>query len=531
VISYKTNLPSAVTLTAFFALAIVLIASPIDILSRLVSDDAYYYLNVARNLTSGFGFTFDQVNITDGFHPLWMATIVPIYWLFGDDIELALRLVLVLQASLAFLVIRIGILYSGSTRNPAYSLPIFLGVIFVLASPMLIWFNGLESALVITLLCWILYLDSKEPFLQTQSDVSRRLLFGVTFGLVMLARLDAAFLLIGLALWMLVVGDESRRWWLRPLRLAQDYWLSVLAFLLVLTPYFVWKLDTFGHLMPISGALKTTFPVPIFRPKVLIANAPFVVALMLSGLTLVNAHIVNNRKHEESIEIDNAQLNLLSGLWIGCLLHTIWTVVFMAWGTFQWHFAFHIPVYAFIFVRITKTDLFFKLRISPGIFSAAALAAIVGFGVIAWLVKGDHHRARLDAAQWAQQNLGPAAVVGLRDAGVFGYFSKTKTINLDGLINGYDYQEAILNGELASYMETRDIRYLADAYVPCDYSEYSIYVRAYRGRYFRPFIQARLNLNKSSEVYLSKPNRTQFRQKEALSCFVIWQYDFASKPY
>ena len=35
-------------------------------------DDAYYYFKVAQNISEGHGSTFDGINLTNGYHPLWM---------------------------------------------------------------------------------------------------------------------------------------------------------------------------------------------------------------------------------------------------------------------------------------------------------------------------------------------------------------------------------------------------------------------------------------------------------------------------
>jgi hypothetical protein len=150
--------------------------------------------------------------------------------------------------------------------------------------------------------------------------------------------------------------------------------------------------------------------------------------------------------------------------------------------------------------------------------------AVIGFGTVAWVAKGDHHSARLEAARWAKDNLQRDTVIGLRDAGVFGYFSETKTVNLDGLINSYEFQDSILSGELESYMYKNDFAYLADAYVPCDYTSHAIFVRAYRGRFFRPFIGYRLDLSKDAEVYLGAPGQGQMGRYDSAICFGIWRF-------
>jgi hypothetical protein len=42
-------------------------------------DDAFYYFTIARHLSAGEGFTFDGIHATNGFHPLWLCLLVPIF--------------------------------------------------------------------------------------------------------------------------------------------------------------------------------------------------------------------------------------------------------------------------------------------------------------------------------------------------------------------------------------------------------------------------------------------------------------------
>ena len=64
-------------------------------------DDAYYYFKVAQNLTEGRGLTFDGINPTNGYHPLWMLVNIPIFALARFDLILPLRILLLLQGALS----------------------------------------------------------------------------------------------------------------------------------------------------------------------------------------------------------------------------------------------------------------------------------------------------------------------------------------------------------------------------------------------------------------------------------------------
>src|SRR5688572_13771509 len=61
-------------------------------------DDAYYYFKVAQNITEGFGSSFDRINLTNGYHPLWMIICIPIFALARFDLILPLRVLLIVIA-------------------------------------------------------------------------------------------------------------------------------------------------------------------------------------------------------------------------------------------------------------------------------------------------------------------------------------------------------------------------------------------------------------------------------------------------
>ncbi|HEY58279.1 MAG TPA: hypothetical protein G4O04_07085 [Anaerolineae bacterium] len=64
-------------------------------------DDAFYYFKTAQNIVAGRGVTFDGTGSTNGFHPLWMLLLLPLFAVSRGDGILALRLVLVLEGHFA----------------------------------------------------------------------------------------------------------------------------------------------------------------------------------------------------------------------------------------------------------------------------------------------------------------------------------------------------------------------------------------------------------------------------------------------
>ena len=64
------------------------------IVGKFIYDDLYCYLQVARNIISGYGSTFDKMNLTNGYHPLWMVLSMILEWLFKGNSDLIVHLIL-----------------------------------------------------------------------------------------------------------------------------------------------------------------------------------------------------------------------------------------------------------------------------------------------------------------------------------------------------------------------------------------------------------------------------------------------------
>ena len=65
-----------------------------------VNDDSFYYLKTALNLSKGLGSTFDGINPTNGYQPIWLLVLVGLFKVspFGDDPVGNLYLSIVVQA-------------------------------------------------------------------------------------------------------------------------------------------------------------------------------------------------------------------------------------------------------------------------------------------------------------------------------------------------------------------------------------------------------------------------------------------------
>src|SRR3970282_1566041 len=120
-------------------------------------DDAYYYFKVAQNISEGHGSTFDGINQTNGYHPLWMLVCIPIFALARFDLILPLRVLLLVMSGLS--VVTGILLYRliGRVFTPALGgiAALFWGFSWDVLNTL--YQNGLESGIAAFFLVLLVY--------------------------------------------------------------------------------------------------------------------------------------------------------------------------------------------------------------------------------------------------------------------------------------------------------------------------------------------------------------------------------------
>jgi hypothetical protein len=161
-------------------------------------DDAYYYFKVAQNISLGLGSTFDGINLSNGYHPLWMLICIPIFALARFNLILPLRVMLMVMAG--FNAATAILIYRLVKRNlsdvVAMAAAVFWAFNYHIHS--IVYEFGLETpiaAFTVILFIWKLSLfedDWRVKKVSTQQLISLAVI-GV---LVMFSRLDLIFLVV-----------------------------------------------------------------------------------------------------------------------------------------------------------------------------------------------------------------------------------------------------------------------------------------------------------------------------------------------
>ena len=470
-------------------------------------DDAYYYLVIARNVASGHGFTADGISATNGFQPLWLWLLIPIAWLTSGDTTLLLaatQLLVVLTfcvsggALCALLRARLGLL------------PALLGMaVLVFPRFLNVLVSGMESGVAVLVLVALIGELLAGPALASADPTRRDRRAGALFGLLFLARLDSVFIAAACAAYVALAG-LARRDAPFAVRLARSVRkeLSIFWPLVALAaPYLAWNLASFGHLVPISGALKTSHSQLGFMPGNL--NAAWAALLALAAV----AAVVARRRPSGRV------LAVLAG---GLALQALHAIVFMRWAVLVWHFALLIPAAA-LAVAVLARGAQERGSTVPLRSALAGVALLLAAGLALSIsrLQLTFTGAGREAGRWVAKSLPADAVLGMKDSGAFSYFSERRVMNLDGVVNSFEFEETLCRGELAEFLARHGVTYIAQHAVPPEVraATYESYTQPYPC-HFDGGRDSRLELRRDREVFRGSPYQSYGLGEQQL---IVWR--------
>ena len=224
-------------------------------------DDAYYYFKVAQNISEGHGSTFDGINPTNGYHPLWMLICIPVFALARFDLILPLRILILLLALMrAVTSILLYRLLKDTLSHPVA----MLGALYWAFDLHIYWTayqQGLETGIAaFTLVLFLYALHRFERGRKTAPATLQQIAtLAFTATLVIFSRLDLVFLAGLFGLWI-VFRDWSLRY-LLPLDAALLTFSVMGAFILRIgLPEYYLYTDAAMLTLALSLALK----IPLF---------------------------------------------------------------------------------------------------------------------------------------------------------------------------------------------------------------------------------------------------------------------------
>ncbi len=459
-------------------------------------DDSFYSFGIARNIALGFGSTFDGEHPTNGYQPLWVAILVPLYALTGAHPTIPIYAALVLSAVLNVLT---GWVVFRLLRRFVSTAAAFLGLVLWGFGPAIVRqsVNGLETSLAMLLVACALeyYVRVFRPRRAAGRRVA--LTLGALLGLAVLARVDALLFVVALAADALV-----RRLDVRALRLAAATCAAVVL------PWCIVSQLTVGAMVPESGKatrfLSATYApndIPALSDAGGEASAGLVWQNVLRSGQLVGtwpALHVFTRSLERVLDRSNPQMRkapaigilvlaavllcvalgwrasprvrrlprALGFLWVYCVLLVV-AYSFVVFG----HIFFSRYYYPIFFASVLLGGVAFEIvlqrfaRARPRRRRALAMVLVGLYAVLlpymSWnRLRRDNYQF-INALEWIETHTPAEARIGIFNAGAIGYFSNRRVVNLDGKVNPRAL-EALRATRIRRYLVEEEIDFVVD---------------------------------------------------------------------
>ncbi len=432
-------------LSAVFILAVslypLLMFGTSHALSR-ISDDAYYYIVIAQNIISSGESSFFPGELTNGYHPLWLAALV----VWGKVFGLSLVSVKVLEAFVIFagFVVFIRFFRFRSFLEAAF----YTAVVW-----RLLWSFGMdamETALLFPfLISFFVALLSDDPLVSARRGV---ILF-LTGALVIGARLDAALFVVPL----LVASSLSLR----------QKSKVFIALALTGALYAMVNQWIFGSPLPLSGAVKSMGGVQInsiylrqvlgqFDFESLLRFQSILLSFIAAGVAAFAILLVRRREPTSLI------LAILIAVMVGFLLFEAKLIFLSSWRVWRWY---GYPQLLFALPLIWLAVGAMNSRVKKVLM--IILTFLLVTPLLAHNASNIRARAYINATsvfveKYADLLANRNVAMGDR-AGQFAYLYQGNVFQLEGLVSGVEYLEELKSGgDLRQYLCARNIDIIVD---------------------------------------------------------------------
>jgi hypothetical protein len=426
---------------------------------NFIVDDGYFYPQIARYIANGSGSTFNGITLTNGYHPLWMVVCIAAALVTTRSAHLIQILTVVQDVLLLGCIATVvGMGRVTKLRGATFGcLPlVFFGMVLG------IW-RLLEANLALALQLAVLVLVVPVfPKIEERLGRWKEPLTGVLLGLTMLARLDLVFFAFTILIYELLCKPCAPK---LSHRFSAWFTQATIA-AVVLLPYLAWNWRTFHHLLPISGAIKSTFP-HIQHLGISSFMYPVVAAILLN--------------------LSQLRKSTLSNFDIVCVLTAVAAALHMAYtvsfgGMAPWYLTTgylslslcmiwvadsvlrHVPTIAWAEpVGLSLLFVAFLSLATLRLFSNFTYTRLL-HGQVSF--RGDYLEPKRALAKKLKETLAPNTRIMIFDApGGVAFYSGMSVLPVDGLVSDYAYNEDIVRETFAGYAAKEHIDYIVAPYV------------------------------------------------------------------
>ncbi len=384
-------------------------------------DDFFYYLKVAQNIAATGRSTFNGLNLTNGYHPLWMLVLVVLCALFrGTAFFLALQTVSLASAALVYgLMRRTLFLYLPQTEARVGAFALGLEALMLIR-------YGMEVTLTLPLAMLLVYLLLRDGVPQTFRQSAG---LGLLSALVILSRLDSGLLVALVAVAVLPKLLKSDRC---PTTFA-GFCFGVLPLLCF---YFGLNLHVFHLLTPVSGLAKQMKQGTDFSPETwrsLLPNNRMRGILLLPQLLLVAAGVgvLCFAREGPNAKLPRETRNLVRAVLLFPLVHLALLSYLSDWNVWPWYY-YSITLAAFV-AYLLLTQIGPRRAASLATFGYAALLVVY---TLAYAWKGPDsiavYQSSLETANY--MDLHPGVYMMGDQAGTTAFLAHQPIVQAEGLV-------------------------------------------------------------------------------------------------
>jgi len=496
-------------------------------LAHTVTDDTFYYLKIAENAWArGLWFSFDGINPTNGFHPLYGLLLIALYPFTEGGFAFvrgAVVLCGVFHVAAGLLLYRLMRRYAG-TRGALLAAGLWLFHPWPVRMSIYGMETPLSVALVLALLCWLESIERRETGPAWRDGA----VLGILAGLGFLARLELG----------LLAGTATGAWlvW-RTLRAAGRRWTCLAAYtactVAVVIPFLAHNYISMGHVGTISSATKLSASLAEIRDKAgrvetgrfvtrglknavrntAMFGTQFISGAVSPGLTAatgaypsVGRYMAMGPRAAVAAILQTGAvamgiwLAVLAaafagaaaiwrkarpepydgGTWAGVIIFFVTTAGHLALNSFVvgahtggWYWGVEAAALAAacgLAVRLPRVGPY-----AGAAGTALVMAGVAFYGALLMPWDGVPLPAQRnygkeswlgnahEAAAWMRDNLPREAVVASFNAGALGYFSERTVINIDGLVNDFRFFEYRVNKRIGDYLRESGVTHFSDS--------------------------------------------------------------------
>ncbi len=447
---------------------------PLAIIDSLpLPDDAYISLGLARNIARGLGPLFGG-DLTNGFQPLYVFLMVPVFRIFPDHFILPVHIALVLLAIFDTLALFLLLRLLEKLKKSSLSISL-VAVSWAFSFYRLqMAVNGLETVIA----CFFI-IASFSYYVKIRDEAGEGLnprpffLLGILLGLAALARIDNLVLAPVMAV---ALTARQRR---RNVSLARGCknmaWLvagGALAYL----PWPIYSFFYTGQVFPVSGKAVRLISTgnlkhhaPFLREALdeIFANNLLLLAGMIILLAAWFALSAVRRQACPFVELHGRIKNYHVLLAFCALLTGAYAFyVYGFWAFFRYLY----PVSVLLLLYAGEVcDLCLesirKVWQKKVLFSSLLALLLLGNAADSRLryllsAKEPSHSGYMDLGLWARDNFAAGTKLGSGQSGALEYFAdKLQVINLDGVVNSSSYR-ALKEKRFMSYAREIGLQYI-----------------------------------------------------------------------